>query len=123
VSPQPRFSPLFRRLLWGVRETKKPAPRNTRYYSLLAKEVWRNFRELRHGEVRRISHLRTPVNKRSHTLGTASQLETPFRSRSDLGRNGSFRSYLEAAGVGAEGAGGTSGVAPPDCASFIPRLR
>jgi hypothetical protein len=25
VSPQPRLSPLFRRLLWGVRETKNGA--------------------------------------------------------------------------------------------------
>ena len=57
MSPQPRFSPLFRRLLWGVRETKNPTPRNKRYYSLLAKEVCGNFVELRKAEVRRKRHL------------------------------------------------------------------
>ena len=62
VSAQPRLSPPFRRLLWGVRETKNPAPRNTRYHSLLGKEAWRNFRELRYGELRRILILGTSVN-------------------------------------------------------------
>src|SRR5215207_7519093 len=46
--------------VWGVRETKDPAPRNTRYYSLLGKEVWRIFRELRECEL-----LRTPKRRSS----------------------------------------------------------
>src|SRR5215218_3493069 len=71
VSPQPRLSPPFRRLLWGVRETKNPAPRNTRYYSLLAKEVWRNFREHRVCELRRIPIPRTRVNRPRRGGGTA----------------------------------------------------
>src|SRR5215207_5539477 len=61
VSPQPRLSPLFRRLLWGV-----TAPRNTRYYSLFAKEAWRNFRELRKAEVQL---RRRPTSRSSATEG------------------------------------------------------
>src|SRR5215207_3915896 len=63
VSPQPRLSPLFRRLLWGVRETKNGAHVTRVTIVYLAKEAWRNFRELRQDEVRRINLLRGWVNK------------------------------------------------------------
>src|SRR5215207_2983757 len=59
VSPQPRLSPLFRRLLWGVRETKNGAHVTRVTIVYLAKEAWRNFRELRECELRRIPKRRS----------------------------------------------------------------
>src|SRR5215203_3833001 len=83
VSPRPRLSPPFRRLLWGERETKNPTPRNTRYYSLLAKEAWRNFRELRACELLGIILLGSRVNSSlSRRCSSRRRLRSLARSHS-----------------------------------------
>src|SRR5215207_11420793 len=89
VSPQPRLSPLFRRLLWGV-----TAPRNTRYYSLLGKEAWRNFRELRKAEVQL---RRRPTSRSSATEGPPPPrppYALPTHSHRGSGRPGPHRLFF-----------------------------
>jgi hypothetical protein len=72
-------------------------------------------------ELPRIPIPRTSVNKGLASPGRRPRLERRPVLSSNLGWL-LFHAYLEAA-VAAGTAGGTSGAAPPDWASFIPRLR
>jgi hypothetical protein len=72
-------------------------------------------------ELPRISIPRNTVNKGLASPGRRPRLERRPVLSSNLGWL-LFHAYLEAA-VAAGTAGGTSGAAPPDWASFIPRLR
>src|SRR5215212_1576251 len=73
------------------------------------------------GELPRIPIPRNTVNKGLASPGRRPRLERRPVLSSNLGCL-LFHAYLEAA-VAAGTAGGTSGAAPPDWASFIPRLR